>query len=110
MPSGISTSGDALTLKFMQGSNIGSRVYLMDTDDTNYLMFKLKNQEISFDVDVSGLPCGLNGAVYFSEMDADGGLSKHSGNKAGAAMGTGYCDAQCPRDLKFISGEVSIYS
>ena len=65
---GISTSGDALTLKFLTGSNVGSRVYLMDTDDTNYLMFNLKNQEISFDVDVSKLPCGLNGAVYFSQV------------------------------------------
>ena len=39
-------------------------------------------------------------------MDEDGGLSKYSGNKAGAKYGTGYCDAQCPRDLKFINGEV----
>ena len=28
-------------------------------------------------------------------------------NKAGAAYGTGYCDSQCPRDLKFINGQVS---
>ena len=40
-------------------------------------------------------------------MDEDGGMSKYSGNKAGAKYGTGYCDAQCPRDLKFINGEVS---
>lgn len=40
-------------------------------------------------------------------MDADGGLSEYSGNKAGAKYGTGYCDSQCPRDLKFINGEVS---
>jgi cellulose 1,4-beta-cellobiosidase len=39
-------------------------------------------------------------------MDADGGLSEYSGNKAGAAYGVGYCDSQCPRDLKFINGEV----
>jgi len=32
-------------------------------------------------------------------------LSKYTGNKAGAKYGTGYCDAQCPRDLKFINGE-----
>jgi len=37
-------------------------------------------------------------------MDADGGLSKDKSNKAGAKYGTGYCDAQCPRDLKFING------
>lgn len=62
--------------------------------------------EFTFDVDVSNLPCGLNGALYFSEMDADGGLSKYPTNKAGAQYGTGYCDSQCPRDLKFINGMV----
>jgi len=40
-------------------------------------------------------------------MDADGGLAKYPTNKAGAPYGTGYCDAQCPRDLKFIAGKVS---
>ncbi|KAG6804717.1 Exoglucanase 1, partial [Tricholoma furcatifolium] len=63
--------------------------------------------EISFDVDVSNLPCGLNGAVYFSQMDADGGMAKYPTNKAGAQYGTGYCDSQCPRDLKFIAGEAN---
>jgi hypothetical protein len=48
----------------------------------------------------------LNGALYFVSMDADGGMSKYSGNKAGAKYGTGYCDSQCPRDLKFINGQV----
>lgn len=64
-------------------------------------MFRLLNQEFTFDVDISQLPCGVNGALYFVEMDQDGGLSKYPGNKAGAAYGTGYCDAQCPQDLKF---------
>jgi len=51
------------------------------------------------------LPCGLNGALYFSQMDADGGVAKSAGaNKAGAKYGTGYCDSQCPRDIKFING------
>lgn len=106
---GISTSSNALTLKFVtqsSGKNIGSRVYLM-ASQTNYQIFKLLNQEFTFDVDVSNLPCGLNGALYFSEMDADGGMSKFPNNKAGAKYGTGYCDSQCPRDLKFINGEVS---
>jgi cellulose 1,4-beta-cellobiosidase len=106
---GITTSGNALTMKFVTktaNTNIGSRVYLM-ADDSNYQMFKVKNQEFTFDVDVSNLPCGLNGALYFSEMDADGGLAKYANNKAGAKYGTGYCDAQCPRDIKFINGEVS---
>ncbi|PLW06683.1 hypothetical protein PCANC_25185 [Puccinia coronata f. sp. avenae] len=38
-----------------------------------YFMFKLKNREFSFTVDVFKLPCGLNGALYFSAMDEDGG-------------------------------------
>lgn len=108
---GITTSGNALTLKFVtkneSGANVGTRVYLLK-DDSTYEMFKVKNQEFTFDVDVSNLPCGLNGALYFSEMAADGGKSKYSGNKAGAKYGTGYCDAQCPRDIKFINGEVSL--
>jgi cellulose 1,4-beta-cellobiosidase len=75
---------------------------------TQYQMLQLLGQEFTFDVDVSNLPCGLNGALYFAEMDADGGMSKYSGNKAGAQYGTGYCDAQCPQDIKFINGEVSL--
>ncbi|KAF8148441.1 cellobiohydrolase I-II [Crassisporium funariophilum] len=107
---GITASGNALTMKFItnnaNGKNIGSRVYLM-ASDTKYQMFKLLNQEFTFDVDVSKLPCGLNGALYFSAMDEDGGLSRFSTNKAGAKYGTGYCDSQCPRDIKFINGEAN---
>ncbi|CAE6471139.1 unnamed protein product [Rhizoctonia solani] len=107
---GISANGNSLTMKFVtktENTNIGSRVYLM-ADDTHYQMFKLKNQEFTFDVDVSNLPCGLNGALYFSQMDADGGMSKYPNNKAGAKYGTGYCDAQCPKDIKFINGEANV--
>nr|pir cellulose 1,4-beta-cellobiosidase (EC 3.2.1.91) isoform cbh1-4 - basidiomycete (Phanerochaete chrysosporium) (fragments) [Phanerodontia chrysosporium] len=52
--------------------------------------------------------CGLNGALYLSAMDADGGMSKYPGNKAGAKYGTGYCDSQCPKDIKFINGEANV--
>ena len=86
--------------------NIGSRVYLLSQDDTTYEMFNLKNQEFTFDVDMSNLPCGLNGALYFVEMDADGGKSRFPSNVAGSRYGTGYCDSQCPQDIKFINGEV----
>ncbi|KAK0629147.1 glycoside hydrolase [Bombardia bombarda] len=107
---GASTSGNALTLKFITkgeyATNIGSRLYLM-ASATKYQMFTLLGNEFTFDVDVSKLGCGLNGALYFVSMDEDGGLSKYSGNKAGAKYGTGYCDAQCPRDLKFINGEAN---
>ncbi|KAK1834695.1 glycoside hydrolase [Podospora conica] len=109
---GISTpSSGSLRLNFVtkndNGQNVGSRVYLL-ASDTKYRTFNLLNKEFTFTVDVSKLACGLNGAVYFSEMDADGGMSRFSGNKAGAAYGTGYCDAQCPRDIKFINGEANV--
>jgi len=107
---GITSSGDALSLKFVTkgpySTNVGSRVYLME-DTNTYQIFKLLNQEFTFDVDDSELDCGLNGALYFVEMDADGGKAAHSGNKAGAKFGTGYCDAQCPHDVKFINGEAN---
>ncbi|KAI4596158.1 Exoglucanase 1 [Pestalotiopsis sp. 9143b] len=108
---GITSSGDALTLTFVTDSNnggttntnIGSRTYLMDTD-TAYQGFTLLGNEFTFDVDVSNLGCGLNGAVYFVSMDLDGGESEFSTNTAGAKYGTGYCDSQCPSDVKFIDG------
>ncbi|KAK4454028.1 glycoside hydrolase [Podospora aff. communis PSN243] len=108
---GASTSGNALTINFITkgeySTNIGSRFYLMN-GATKYQMFTLLGNEFTFDVDVSRVGCGLNGALYFVSMDEDGGLSKYSGNKAGAKYGTGYCDAQCPRDLKFINGEANV--
>lgn len=82
-------------------------MYLLDASGSQYKQFKLKNREFAFDVDVSNLPCGVNGALYFVEMEQDGGSSKFSGNKAGAKYGTGYCDAQCPHDIKWISGEAN---
>ncbi len=88
-------------------TNVGSRVYLM-ADESTYQMFNLKNKEFTFDVDMSNLPCGLNGALYFSEMAADGGMASQAGNSAGAKYGTGYCDSQCPHDIKFIGGEVCL--
>jgi len=48
----------------------------------------------------------VNGAFYLVEMPKDGGLS--TTNKAGAKYGTGYCDGQCPHDVKFINGEANI--
>ncbi|KAA8565609.1 hypothetical protein MFRU_006g01890 [Monilinia fructicola] len=105
---GITTSGNSLKLNFVTkgaNTNVGSRTYLMAAGSTTqYQMLKLLGQEFTFDVDVSNLPCGLNGALYFAEMDADGGLSRFPTNKAGAKYGTGYCDAQCPQDIKFING------
>jgi cellulose 1,4-beta-cellobiosidase len=72
---GITSSGTALTLKFVTGANIGSRVYLM-ADASHYQMFSLLNQEFTFTVDMSHLGCGFNGALYLSQMDADGGMAR----------------------------------
>ena len=88
---------------------MGSRLFLL-ADDNTYEKFNLLNKEFTFDVDVSHLPCGLNGALYMTAMAADGGVSAYPNNKAGAQYGVGYCDSQCPRDLKFIGGEVSSLS
>jgi len=109
---GIFTTQKDLTMKFVTegpySTNVGSRTYLLDQDDETYQMFHLANKEFSFDVNVSNLPCGLNGALYFVSMDKDGGKSKFSTNAAGSKYGTGYCDAQCPHDLKWINGEANI--
>jgi len=108
---GITTNGDSLRLNFVTkgqyDTNVGSRVYLM-ADQLHYQKFNLLGNEFTFDVDVSQLPCGLNGALYFVEMAADGGLSQFPYNKAGAQYGTGYCDAQCPQDLKWIDGVANV--
>jgi len=77
---------------------------MMDTD-SSYQQFKLLNKEFTFTADVANLPCGLNGALYFVEMNKNGDIG--GGNAAGAKYGTGYCDAQCPNDLKFINGEAN---
>ncbi|KAF6810005.1 cellulose -beta-cellobiosidase [Colletotrichum plurivorum] len=108
---GVTTSGNALTLKFSTthefGTNIGSRMYLMESA-SKYQMFNLLGNEFAFDVELSSLVCGLNGALYFVSMDSDGGMKRFPTNKAGAKYGTGYCDSQCARDLKFINGIANV--
>lgn len=108
---GVTTSGDSMSIKLVTvgqyDTNIGARTYILDAPG-HYKQFQLKNREFAFTVDVSTLPCGVNGALYFVDMDADGGMSEYPGDKAGANYGTGYCDAQCPRDIKFIYGEANI--
>jgi len=109
---GGATSGDELSLKFVtEGAysrNVGSRTYLLDSDLNNYKIFNLLNKEFTFDVNDGELGCGLNGALYFVEMMRDGGLSEFPTNDAGAKYGTGYCDAQCPHDIKWINGEANM--
>ncbi|KAF3916422.1 Exoglucanase [Orbilia brochopaga] len=96
--SGVSTSGDALTMYQYKTANgktnsVSPRLYLLGSDG-NYVLPKLLGQEFTFDVDLSTLPCGENGALYFSEMSGTGGRTASA--PAGANYGAGYCDAQCP--------------
>jgi len=108
---GVKQIEDGVRLNFVTkdqyGTNVGSRLYVMDDASDKYKLFHLKNREFSFEVDVSELQCGMNGAMYFSEMADNGGKDKGN-NNAGAKYGTGYCDAQCPRDIKFIEGEANV--
>lgn len=104
---GVHTNGDALIMnqftKLPDGTyeSVGPRAYLLDVGEEDYELFKMLNREISFDVDVSKLVCGMNGALYLTEMEATGG--RNAWNPAGASYGTGYCDAQCSR-LAWING------
>ncbi|CAK7237588.1 hypothetical protein SEUCBS140593_010024 [Sporothrix eucalyptigena] len=103
---GVSTTGNSMTLRLFNGSGssvqtLSPRVYLLAEDDKNYQMLKLANQEFTYDVDMSKVGCGVNGALYLSEMDESGGRS--AANPAGAQYGTGYCDAQC-FNTTFING------
>ena len=52
------------------------------------------------DINVSELYCGMNGAMYFVEMDEYGGKGLGH-NQAGAKYGTGYCDAQVRKSMAF---------
>lgn len=102
---GVSTSGSELLLKMLvNGETKSPRVYLLDETKEKYEMTHLTGHEFTFDVDVAKLPCGMNGALYLSEMEADGG--KSALNPGGAYWGTGYCDAQC-YTTPFINGLVS---
>jgi len=103
---GVAQEGNGVSVGFVtQGPysvNVGSRSYLMESN-TEYKLFQMLQKEISFDVDVSNMPCGTNSAIYFSEMEKTGNMGET--NKAGAAYGTGYCDGQCARDLKWVNGK-----
>ena len=107
---GVEQLADGVKVNFVTnheyGVNVGARLYIMDGED-KYKMFYLKNREFTIDIDVSELYCGMNGAMYFVEMDTYGGRGLGK-NNSGAKYGTGYCDAQCPHDIKFISGEANV--
>lgn len=87
--------------KHQYGTTVGSRLYLLDEQGQNYFPINPLGKEVSFMLDNSQIPCGVNHAVYFTQIPLDGSSS------AGAAYGTGYGDAQCPRDIKLINGVVN---
>lgn len=103
---GVTTQGSELTLRYVTkhtyGQNIGSRLYLLDETGQRYKAFDFSNQQFSFTADMSQVPCGMNGAIYSVEMPIDGGINLW--NRAGAAYGTGYGDAQCAKDITWIGG------
>lgn len=103
---GITTDGASLTMNMFaeDDSALSPRAYLLTEDEEEYEVIKLTGNEFTFDVDMSKLPCGMNGALYMSEMAGDGGESEL--NPGGAFYGTGYCDAQCYA-TPFINGVVS---
>ncbi|EQB46374.1 glycosyl hydrolase family 7 [Colletotrichum gloeosporioides Cg-14] len=108
---GIVTNGDSISqqyetpIDFSKSRN--SRVFLMEGGGDKYQTFSLLGNELAFDVDLGTVPCGLNGALTFLAMDADGGLERYEGNEAGARYGTGYCDASCTRSVRFVGGEAN---
>ncbi|ORY66024.1 endoglucanase-like protein [Pseudomassariella vexata] len=91
---GVTTDGAALRVQMIvNDTTVSPRIYLLDETEQNYEMVKLTGAEFTFDVDVTKLPCGMNSALYLSEMLVDGGKSDL--NTGGAYWGSGYCDAQC---------------
>jgi len=108
-PYGIDVTDNGVKIGFVTkgpySTNVGSRLFI--TEDGKYKQFELIGKEVSVVVDMSKAYCGLNGAIYFVEMDPDGDKGVDT-NAAGAEYGTGYCDAQCPRDLKWIKGKANI--
>lgn len=98
----------APTGKYMQHS----RNAVAEFDDLavksiiSYQMVYLLNRELSFDVDLSTVGCGLNAAFFFVAMEADGGTKRY-GYK-GPVYGTGYCDAQLASTNKPTCHELDI--
>ncbi|KAF4418029.1 cellulose 1,4-beta-cellobiosidase [Fusarium austroafricanum] len=109
---GVFTHGDELTLDFAAKSpNTPDyiRVFLLAHGD-QYERFNFLapwESEISIDVDVSKLGKGFKAVVSLHRMKIDGGKKRYKGDKVGARYGTGYCDATCPRDQKFVGGKAN---
>jgi cellulose 1,4-beta-cellobiosidase len=109
---GVTVKNGNLTLPWIThfdfSQSVASRLFVLEEGSSDrYKMWKLLNREVTFDVDVGKLPCGMSGSVYLVGMDEDGGMARYKSDRAGARYGTGYCDASCPKNMRFISGEVS---
>lgn len=110
---GITTTGagGALSQRYRTisqfGTFYGSRVFLLG-EQNKYQTFTLLDNEFAFDVDLSKVECGMNAALQFVGMEADGGLARFPGNKAGAKYGTGYCDSSCTRSQKWVAGKGNV--
>lgn len=87
---GVEVINNSILLKFKTGSNIGSRLYLLENN--KYWQPNLLNKQISIDVDISNVPCAINSAVYLVEMKSS----------ELDYLGIGYADAQCPTDIKYL--------
>ncbi|KZL85384.1 glycosyl hydrolase family 7 [Colletotrichum incanum] len=102
---GVTTRGSDLRLTMFNdnGAKVSPRVYMLEENKQRYEMIPLTGSEFTFDVDMVKLPCGMNSALYLSEMPSDGGKNASTLNKLGPSWGTGYCDAQCFK-TSFING------
>ncbi|KAK0665350.1 family 7 putative glycoside hydrolase [Cercophora samala] len=108
---GVTAANTTLTQKLVTriefGTNIGSRLFLLEKKD-RYQTFVLLGNELSFEVDLSTVGCGVNAALGFVAMDADGGVERHRPwNEAGAEYGTGYCDGWCQDGQRFVGGRAA---
>ena len=103
---GLISSPDASSIRINYvtdgpyGQNVGARLYFLNTIG-EYKGWDLLNREFSFTVDVSNVPCGLNGALYMIEMpvNPEGFNINNPAN-----YGLGYGDAQCALDIKWLRG------
>ena len=92
---GVVTSTDGLKLSqrlvstYKDIKPIGSRLYIMTEDEKQYEKFNFVGKEFTYTVDMSEIPCGVNAALYTSEMPKNGKGAN------GPPCGTGYCDANC---------------
>jgi cellulase len=94
---GVITNGGTVSQRLMstyKGAKVtGSRIYILAENDKQYEEFKLVGKELSYTVDMSQIPCGVNAALYTSEMPQNG--KKTTEDPFGPEGGTGYCDANC---------------